>query len=141
LPETAGTLLGESGFCRFPHLNERLGWQLPRDIAQSPDAVADWDSEWAEQANRAKQRFIEKDGWKLVRSPHESGDLHELFNLDLDPGERRDVAAEHPDRVQELAAELDAWIEAGIGAETAAMSRTLDDEAKEQLENLGYLGD
>jgi arylsulfatase A-like enzyme len=47
---------------------------------------------------------------KLHRIPAESGELrYELYNLVEDPAEERDLAAEQADRVQELAAELEAW--------------------------------
>ena len=49
---TEHALFGESCFCRFPDLNDRLGFQLPLEIAQSP-VVPDWQERWEEQANRA----------------------------------------------------------------------------------------
>ena len=67
-------LFGESGFCRFPHLNDRLGYLLPREIAQNPDRIGDWANDWEDQANRAKQRFVQTDRAKLVLSPHPDGD-------------------------------------------------------------------
>lgn len=49
-----------------------------------------------------------RDGdWKLVEW-YEDGS-RELYNLKDDLGEQHNVAAEHPDKVRELAATLDAW--------------------------------
>ncbi len=45
--------------------------------------------------------------WKLIEW-YEDG-RHELFNLHEDVGERRNRAGENPAKVQELAAQLDAW--------------------------------
>ena len=43
--------------------------------------------------------------WKLLRRR----DGAELYDLEADPNEARDVAAEHPERVRALGARLDAW--------------------------------
>ena len=45
--------------------------------------------------------------WKLVRLGR--GGSWELYNLKSDRTEQHNRAAEHPDRVKELAAEWDAW--------------------------------
>ena len=34
----------------------------------------------------------------------------ELYDLSADPAERRDLSATHPQRVQQLQSELDAWM-------------------------------
>jgi arylsulfatase A-like enzyme len=47
-------------------------------------------------------------GWKLVA--REDGD-HELFDLDADPTESRDLSAERPAKVDQLLAVLDTWKE------------------------------
>ena len=44
--------------------------------------------------------------WKLVRS---AGDL-ELYDLERDPGETRDLAASEPERTRALADELERWV-------------------------------
>ena len=49
-----------------------------------------------------------RDGdWKLIEW-FEDGSL-ELFNLRDDPGERRNLTAENPDKTQALHAKLSAW--------------------------------
>lgn len=131
---------GESGFCRFPDLNDRLGFLLPLEIAQSPNVVPNWRDDWEPQANRAKQRFVEWEEWKLVRSPREEGDRFELFDQRRDPGETTNVAEAHAELVSELRGALDAWIEEGGGAESTAEERTLDEAAVRRLEAMGYLG-
>jgi arylsulfatase A len=52
---------------------------------------------------------IRKGDWKLVRNQVISappGTL-ELYNLELDPGEERDVSADHPDMVEKLLKEIE----------------------------------
>ncbi len=52
--------------------------------------------------------------WKLIQY-YEDG-RHELFDLARDPGERRDLAAEQPERVMELARRLADW-QGRVGAQ------------------------
>jgi arylsulfatase A-like enzyme len=136
----ARPLFGESGFCRFPDLNDRLGWLLPPEIAQNPGRIPDWSERWEPQANRAKQRFVEAAGFKLVLSPRREGDLLELFDLERDPGETNDVAARFSGKTDSLEAELRRWIERGEGRETLAGERVLDDATLEGMKSLGYVG-
>lgn len=135
------TFFGESGFCRFPHLNEKLGGLLPREIAQSPDRIPDWKEQWEVQANRAKQRFAQAGPWKLVLSPSPDGDRLELFDLAHDPAERTDAAAREPELRDALHARLSEWIAAGDATTGTADAREITDELRERLDGLGYLGD
>ncbi len=52
-----------------------------------------------------KQAAVRKGPWKLLVH----NDTVQLFNLDNDVGERNDLAAQHPDLVASLQAELAAW--------------------------------
>lgn len=72
--------------------------------------------------NWCYQRGIEHPHWEMPLDPDLPAfagarpPAPQLFNLEGDPGEERDVAAEHPARVRELAAAHDAWfrdVEAG----------------------------
>ena len=53
-----------------------------------------------------------------------------------DPGEERDVSADHPDEFRMLGVALDAWT-AGIEYEPARIERS--EEQLERLRALGYL--
>lgn len=51
------------------------------------------------------RQAVRKGPWKLVRMAVRTEDSHyELYNLDDDPGETTDIAAEHPDKLAELQA-------------------------------------
>ncbi|MEZ6055775.1 MAG: sulfatase [Planctomycetaceae bacterium] len=50
---------------------------------------------------------IRRGDWKLIQR-YEDGRVH-LYNLKDDIGERNDLAAQHPDRVQEMQQELFGW--------------------------------
>lgn len=57
--------------------------------------------EFAERMSQAAR----KGPWKLIRLDIEGdNDRYELYNIDSDPGEEHDLAAEHPDKVKELKA-------------------------------------
>ncbi len=58
----------------------------------------------------AKHRMVRDDRYKLVYVPTRSGVRYLLFDTQLDPGETRDVAAEHGDVVARLKTELWSWM-------------------------------
>jgi arylsulfatase A-like enzyme len=133
-------VFGESDFCRFPDLNDRLGWLLPAEIAQSPDRIASWKERWEAQAIRAKQRFVERGGYKLVLTPRPDGDRRELFDLAADPGETRDVAAREPEVAAELTGLLASWMRDAEAEPGTSRERVIDDALRERMNGLGYLG-
>jgi len=53
--------------------------------------------------------ILREGDWKLIHY-HEDG-RDELYNLDTDPGEGTDLAAQEPRRVQAMRARLEAWLE------------------------------
>jgi len=77
---------------------------------------------------------VRTERWKLVRRGEER---HELFDVRSDPAEEHDVAAQHPDVVRELSAELDAW--ALRTHAPSAGGELLSREALDQLRALGYV--
>lgn len=54
-----------------------------------------------------ERAFLARDGWKIVRPAGRTA--WELYNLNEDRSERHDLAAEHPEKVAELAAAYEAW--------------------------------
>lgn len=52
---------------------------------------------------------IRRGDWKLIH--YWTDQRRELYNLSDDPGERTDLAARHPEKVAELGAELEAYLE------------------------------
>jgi len=77
--------------------------------------------------------------WKYIR--HSGGE--ELYDLSRDPGEQIDVASQNEPILRELrhrAGQLVQWNE-GLAKELQhGESFELDQETREQLEALGYLG-
>ncbi len=76
-----------------------------------------------------------RDPFKLIRS---SRGEYELYDLADDPAESYDLAALNPQRVQGLAAALDAWL-AEHPPLTAGEAVRLDADLARHLQNLGYL--
>ncbi len=69
-----------------------------------------------------------------------------LFDLESDPGEQRDLSGQHPSRLDDLAAQLEAWRSANdalrraIGGSATALEQVvLDEKTKRGLEALGYI--
>ncbi len=113
----------------------------PPPIMEGRDVLADPTVPWAEQRIFAQYR----DALYSVRTPRfkliiGAGGHRMLFDLERDPRERRNIAAEHPDLTAALAAELETWKTARPRIDDAASSRTeLDPSTEEQLKALGYL--
>jgi len=71
--------------------------------------------------------------WKLIDAP-----TPELYDLELDPGELNNLAAEHPDAVESLRAELEE-LRGGMRTHGAEAIKK-DPELLSALEALGYAG-
>ena len=94
---------------------------LSEAIAFGPDLVA-----------------IRRGALKLMA--HRDGRALALFDLTADPGERRDIADQHPDEVAELLEILKRWRESGLGANDGEGGdwSALDDTVRQRLKDLGY---
>ena len=71
--------------------------------------------EFARFFGTAPVRFLRRGSWKYVHH-----DAPELYDLAADPGERRDLASQHPERVAALRAELEGLLAGGRAAEAVA---------------------
>jgi arylsulfatase A-like enzyme len=83
----------------------------------------------------APLQSVRTDRWKLIRAPRP-----ELYDLKNDPGETTNVIDDHPDVARQMEAWLDAIALESAPAAAAPAAVTLDDEARANLEALGYLG-
>jgi arylsulfatase A-like enzyme len=83
------------------------------------------------------------DGWKLIRHipPTESVGEYELFNHREDPLNMVNVAADNPEKVQELAGQLMRWEEGAIAVrlEEGELDQNMDPAELERLRSLGYI--
>ena len=86
---------------------------------------------------------ITHDGWKLVHNVQRSEGMpeFELYDHANDPLDRTNVADQHPDRVKDLAAQIQSWREM---AESQALPEAdategLSDQELQRLRSLGYI--
>jgi arylsulfatase A-like enzyme/Tfp pilus assembly protein PilF len=79
-------------------------------------------------------RVLERDGWRLV-----SGPVKHLYRPEEDPGETHDLAAAHPDVVEELGRELEREWAAQRARAFASRRRELTGADTEALRALGYV--
>lgn len=80
------------------------------------------------------QRALTDGRHKLVRT---AGAGEELYDVEKDPLDTTDLAADRPEAAAELAARLDAWLDATEESQGEAAVR--DDDADERLKALGYV--
>ena len=83
------------------------------------------------------QRGIRDGRWKLITSFEDARWADALYDLETDPGERRNVARMRPDVAGELRAQLRAA--AAGAAERVAIEGDEDEEIADRLRELGYL--
>ena len=84
------------------------------------------------------------DGWRLIHNEQRSADEpeYELYDHQADPMNQTDLAAIHPDVVEQLRAELERWrrrTRAGQLPTDDESTGTLSSEELERLRSLGYL--
>ncbi len=125
-----------------------------RTAREKTDAYFEWSPpEKIDPLDFANRVFAVRRGkWKLIANPSglapwnrpyrrgESGfALHklELYDLETDPGETRNLAAEEPATAEELNAALGRWL--ARAREKAGSSDAPSEESLRQLEQLGYL--
>lgn len=77
---------------------------------------------------------IIQERWKLIRN---NDDSLELYNLAQDPGEEKNIASKHPEKVTSLTAQLDEWHQST--PRNKPVAKELTDEDMETLKALGYL--
>ena len=121
------------------HADEEAESALPRPMFSTalpqawrvPEVGADFDFDILVSSVRTPT-------WKLIAYPGVDGEILQLFDLERDPGERRDVAALHPEEVATLRVALDSWGGRERNAD-AAPPPELSPEQEEALRALGYL--
>ncbi len=138
------TLLEVAG-AEYPKTHE--GRELPDLIGKSwgPMLAGQADSPRTEQDYLAWEAFgnraVRQGEWKIrwEYKPFGKGDW-ELFNLAADPAERKDIAAEHPDRVKEMLALWDSYVKANnVILPSRSMFETLEDVLPQRVpDDAGY---
>ena len=90
---------------------------------------------WA--PGRTRERTVSDGRFKLVERPlFEGGYARSLYDTQQDWGEVVDVQGQHPELLEKLASELDAWT---AGIPTEYVQRVLTEEVEAQLRELGYI--
>ncbi len=83
------------------------------------------------------QRAVRRGRYKLVRRKG----IDELYDLEADPGEKRDLAAELPELAHSLTADLERWMAEARDDWMEASGAELSQETLRALEAIGYAGD
>ncbi|EMA06588.1 sulfatase [Haloarcula vallismortis ATCC 29715] len=82
-------------------------------------------------------RAIRTDRYKYIRG---SDGTTELYDVQVDPGETNDLSDTHEDVVADLDTTLDEWLDSFEQADPTGAT-TMSADAKDRLEDLGYLQD
>jgi arylsulfatase A-like enzyme len=89
--------------------------------------------------NRSLRAYYDEP-YKLIQA---SDGRHELYQLDEDPNERRNLIAERPQIAQRLAAGLQAYVDSlqELAVTPRKTAGPLSEDERRRLEALGYVGD
>jgi arylsulfatase A-like enzyme len=132
LVDVLPTLLEALGLEPLPDLAGRSLWGL---LGGGPDP--------AERALVAEGTLHGPDRKALVRWPWKlvvtTGQPARLYDLGRDPGERRDLSQQAPERLAELLEELEATTRAASRGRLDRSPAQLDEQTRAQLGELGYL--
>ncbi len=85
---------------------------------------------------RGRFRTVVSGSWKLIWTPGQTGGREfQLYDVEADPDETRDLSRGFPGRVQELKELLDAW----MAEDSAVDSPEIPERDREALRALGYI--
>jgi arylsulfatase A-like enzyme len=138
LPQAQGASLRPLLAARPPGADPPAGWPRPAIT----EKLAESDPTSPTRIGGVATAIV-AGGWKLIeRVESEGATRRELYDVERDPLEQTDLAAERPDVVARLAEQLEAW-RAGVSAvrlepETAEDPATSPEEL-ERLKALGYV--
>jgi arylsulfatase A-like enzyme len=127
-----------------PTLVDHAGLDIPETFHGRSLRDLVFDSEWDREEilgglglTADDRRYVcrERD-WKYIRRPPGTDD--ELYDLETDPEEQTNVAADHPDVVRRLSKKVDEHEETITATETDRQEADLSEDAKERLRRLGY---
>jgi arylsulfatase A-like enzyme len=111
---------------------------------RSQPAISEWTRRKdQEQAPIGNSVSIIVDGWKLIHNTllaYEGAPEFELFDHRADPLDLNDLAAENPEKVEELAAMLESWRTRATEQALATGDDALNEMSGEELERLRSLG-
>jgi len=85
------------------------------------------------------KRTVIEERHKLIRD--ETSGLVEVYDLETDPGELRDLHELRPEQAERLSRSLERAIEHASSGEVDPSMRLIDDAEIERLKSLGYVGD
>ncbi len=129
----------------LPTILDLMGWSIPAEVSgqsflaalagqATPPRQSYGETDYGyEDYGWAKLRCLIEQRWKYIRAPE-----IELYDLVADPGELHNLAAEYPEEVARLEADLAACEQAMTRRESVAVK--LDTQAIQVLRSLGYAG-
>ncbi len=121
-----------------PHVFQRRLYDKDGPVKAIPLRELDG-AVFGESVSVAGSKFAIRSGsWKYYEALDEPI-KQELYDLSNDPGERRNVAADHPDQVRRLAQMLETWRRRQTATLRQRPAQTLSPQDRAALESLGYM--
>jgi arylsulfatase A-like enzyme len=106
----AGSMRGmQPNHLRYPPLPEVL------EVKDKSTGTLSIKPEYRAVIDRARDRMVRTEDWKLVYQPLVDGAVYQLYDLRHDPLARHDVAARYPEVLERMKRKLWRWMEGGAG--------------------------
>jgi len=121
----------------LPLLDGDGGWDRSEVFAASRAAPVRHEDRGYKLDRTRRIKTVRTKRWKLIRYPGLGTEYLELYDLENDPGETRNLAEREPDRSRELWRRLQQWDRTVVPRQEPM----LDEAERERLRSLGYLDD
>jgi arylsulfatase A-like enzyme len=119
-------------------------FEEPEEFSFREDAYAETDVNYFENnpyikinGIDGKHRMIRTEKWKLIYIPSPNSKVFELYDLETDPGEQKDVCEKYPEVLADLKNRLFLWMTTGSCVLCSEADENI--EMKKRLKELGYM--
>lgn len=109
-------------------------------FAETGVSLLEQNRRWHFKGIEGKWKMVTDGKYKLILIPHPENDIYELYNLEDDPNETRNIIDEEKEIAQSLKQKLSSWLQKKpMENETKPFTQKEEEKVKERLRRLGYL--
>jgi len=109
-------------------------------FAETGVSLFEQNKRWYFKGIEGKWKMITDGKYKLILIPHPESDIYELYNLEGDPNETRNIINEEKEIAESLKHKLSAWMQKKpIESGERPFTQKEEEKVKERLRRLGYL--
>jgi arylsulfatase A-like enzyme len=123
----------------IPLINNQSGKVRDYAFAETGVSLFEQNKRWYFSGVKGKWKMITDGKYKLILIPHPENDIYELYNLEADPNETRNLINDEKEIADSLKQKLFAWMQKEPIEKTQPFTQKEEEKVKERLRRLGYL--